>query len=53
MGWHLSHTVAVPLRAIVAVGNDASARVLEKVGFVEAGPEDFEGTICRAFMYPG
>lgn len=53
VGWHLSHTVAVPLRAIVAVGNDASARVLEKVGFVEAGPEDFEGTICRAFMYPG
>lgn len=50
--WHLSHTVAVPLRAIVAVGNDASARVLEKVGFQEVGREDYEGTICRAFMYP-
>lgn len=52
VGWHLSHTVGVPLRAIVAVGNDASARVLEKVGFDEAGLEDFEGTICRAFMHP-
>ena len=52
VGWHLSHTVAVPLRAIVAVGNDASARVLEKVGFDEAGQEDFDGTICRAFIHP-
>jgi ribosomal-protein-alanine N-acetyltransferase len=52
VGWHVSHTVAVPLRAIVAVGNDASARVLEKVGFAEAGHEDFDGTICRAFVHP-
>jgi ribosomal-protein-alanine N-acetyltransferase len=52
VGWHLSHTVDVPLRAIVAVGNDASARVLAKVGFEEAGREDFEGTICRAFVHP-
>jgi len=52
VGWHLSHTVAVPLRAIVAVGNDASARVLEKVGFDEVGQEDFDGTICRAFVHP-
>ncbi|WP_244884810.1 GNAT family N-acetyltransferase [Janibacter anophelis] len=52
VGWHLSHTIAVPLRAIVAVGNDASARVLEKVGFDEAGQEDFDGTPCRAFTHP-
>ena len=48
----MSHTVATPLRAIVAVRNDASARVLEKVGFEEAGQADFEGTICRAFTHP-
>ena len=52
VGWHLAHTVALPLRAIVAVGNDASARVLEKVGFDEVGEEDFDGTSCRTFMYP-
>lgn len=39
-------------RAIVAVGNDASARVLEKVGFDEVGEEDFDGTLCRAFVHP-
>jgi RimJ/RimL family protein N-acetyltransferase len=49
--WHLAHAVAVPLRAIVAVGNDASARVLEKVGFDEDGEEDVEGTMCRAFVH--
>ncbi|WP_244928180.1 GNAT family N-acetyltransferase [Nocardioides sp. W7] len=52
VGWHLLHTVAVPLRAIVAVGNDASARVLEKIGFDEDGKEDFDGTMCRAFVHP-
>jgi ribosomal-protein-alanine N-acetyltransferase len=52
VGWHLSHTAAVPLRAIVAVGNDASARVLEKVGFDEAGQEDLNGPICRTFVHP-
>jgi RimJ/RimL family protein N-acetyltransferase len=50
--WHLSHTAAVPLRAIVALGNDASVRVLEKVGFDEMGREEFDGTICRAFVHP-
>ena len=50
--WHLAHAVAVPLRAIVAVGNDASARVLEKVGFQEVGQEDFDGILCRSFRHP-
>lgn len=44
VGWHLSHTADVPLRGVVAVGNDASVRVLEKVGLHEVGQEDFEGT---------
>jgi RimJ/RimL family protein N-acetyltransferase len=52
VGWHLSNAVNVPLRALVAVGNDASARILEKIGFSEGGQEDFEGTICRVFAYP-
>lgn len=52
VGWHLTHTVDVPLRAIVEVGNDASVRVLEKVGFHEDGHEDYEGIRCRAFAYP-
>ncbi len=50
--WHLAHAVAIPLRAIVAVGNDASVRVLEKVGFDEVGREEFDGVICRAFVHP-
>jgi len=50
--WHLAHAVAVPLRAIVAAGNDASARVLEKVGFDEVGHEDFRGIPCRSFTHP-
>jgi [ribosomal protein S5]-alanine N-acetyltransferase len=50
--WHLAHAVAVPLRAIVAVGNDASARVLEKVGFDEVGQEDLDGIPCRSFAHP-
>jgi RimJ/RimL family protein N-acetyltransferase len=52
VGWHLSHAAGVPLRAIVAVGNEASGRVLQKVGFREVGTEDHEGTICRSFAYP-
>lgn len=52
VGWHRAHGMAVPLRGTVAVGNDASARVLEKVGFDEVGREDYDGTICRAFLYP-
>lgn len=50
--WHLAHAAAVPLRAIVALGNDASARVLEKVGFDEVGLEDFDGFPCRSFTHP-
>jgi len=52
VGWHLSHVPAVVLRALAAVGNDPSVRVLEKVGFHEVGTEDFAGTICRSFVYP-
>jgi ribosomal-protein-alanine N-acetyltransferase len=52
VGWHMSHAAAVPLRAIVAVGNEASGRVLQKVGFREVGTEDYDGTICRSFVYP-
>jgi RimJ/RimL family protein N-acetyltransferase len=52
VSWHLSHAAAVPLRALVAVGNDASGRVLDKVGFREAGTEDYHGTTCRSFVYP-
>jgi RimJ/RimL family protein N-acetyltransferase len=51
VGWHLAHAAGVPLRAIVAVGNDASIKVLEKVGFDEVGLEDFEGTTCLSFVY--
>jgi [ribosomal protein S5]-alanine N-acetyltransferase len=50
--WHLAHAVDIPLRAIVALGNDTSVRVLEKVGFDEVGGEDFDGTPCRAFVHP-
>ena len=50
--WHLATATAVPLRAIVAVGNDASATVLEKVGFDEIGQEDFDGIPCRSFIHP-
>ncbi len=51
VGWHLAHAGDVPLRAIVAVGNHASVRVLEKVGFAEVGQEDFEGMTCLSFVY--
>ena len=51
VAWHLAHAAGVPMRAIVAVGNDASIRVLEKVGFDEVGQEDFEGTTCLSFAY--
>jgi ribosomal-protein-alanine N-acetyltransferase len=52
VGWHLSRAAAVPLGAIVAVGNDSSGRALQKVGFREVGTEDYDGTICRSFVYP-
>lgn len=50
--WHLAHALDIPLRAIVALGNDTSVRVLEKVGFDEVGREEFDGTPCRAFVHP-
>jgi len=34
------------------VGNDASVRVLQKVGFDEVGTEVLGGIACRAFRYP-
>jgi [ribosomal protein S5]-alanine N-acetyltransferase len=50
--WHLSDAPGVALRGTVAVGNDSSARVLEKVGFVEVGTRDHSGMVCRTFLYP-
>ncbi|HXH80663.1 GNAT family N-acetyltransferase [Nocardioides sp.] len=52
VGWHREHAVGVPLRALAAVGNDASSRVLEKVGFDEVGREEYDGTVCRVFVHP-
>lgn len=52
VGWHVAHTADVPLRAIVELGNNASVRVLEKVGFRENGEEDHEGIRCWAFEHP-
>jgi [ribosomal protein S5]-alanine N-acetyltransferase len=51
VGWHVSHAGAASLRAIAAVGNHASVRVLEKVGFHEVGTEDFDGTLCHSFVH--
>jgi RimJ/RimL family protein N-acetyltransferase len=50
--WHLTHAPAARLRALVAAGNDASVRVLQKVGFEEVGQEHYDGTMCRSFVYP-
>jgi [ribosomal protein S5]-alanine N-acetyltransferase len=52
VGWHLSRAPAARLRALVAVGNDVSVRFLQKVGFQEVGTEDYDGVICRSFVYP-
>lgn len=51
VGWHQSHAGIVPLRAIAAMGNGASARVLKKVGFHQVGTEDFDGTACHSFVH--
>ncbi|WP_370891584.1 GNAT family N-acetyltransferase [Janibacter sp. GXQ6167] len=50
--WHLTNVGNSLLRAIVHVGNDASARVPKKSGLREYGREDYEGIPCRAFLYP-
>lgn len=50
--WHSSHVPAVPLSAIVAVPNLPSARVLQKIGFHEAGSVSYDGMMCRSFTYP-
>lgn len=52
VGWHLSHADGAQLRAIAAVGNDASVKVLQKAGFVEDGTEDFDGIACHSFAHP-
>ncbi len=49
--WHLAHALQEPLRAIVAIGNDASLRVLEKVGFDQIGQGHVEGTTCMTFVH--
>ncbi len=50
VAWHQIHAQGVPLRGLVAVGNDASARVLMKCGLDEVGEEDYAGTVCRVFL---
>jgi [ribosomal protein S5]-alanine N-acetyltransferase len=50
--WHLANAPSLRLRGVVAVGNDASVRVLEKIGFMEVGTENFHGTLCRMFIHP-
>jgi RimJ/RimL family protein N-acetyltransferase len=50
--WHLANAPGLRLRGVVAVGNDASVRVLEKTGFEEVGTEDFDGVRCRVFVHP-
>lgn len=50
--WHLAHAPDARLRALVVIGNDASARVLEKIGFQVIGTEDYEGVLCWSFTYP-
>lgn len=52
VAWHRSNAEGTPLKAIAAVENDASVRVLQKVGFVAVGTEDFDGTACHAFVHP-
>lgn len=47
--WHRDHAADCALYAYVAVGNSASRRVLEKVGFDSIGPEDHSGTPCELF----
>ncbi|MDP9182630.1 MAG: GNAT family N-acetyltransferase [Actinomycetota bacterium] len=50
--WHLSNAPHARLRALVVLGNDASVRVLDKVGFQKAGTEDYQGTLCWKYVYP-
>lgn len=50
--WHMANAPTLRLRGVVAVGNDASVRVLEKTGFDEVGTEDFHGAMCRMFVHP-
>lgn len=50
--WHRSNAADAQLRGLVAVGNDASIRVLEKVGFQRQGTEDYEGTLCWNYAFP-
>jgi RimJ/RimL family protein N-acetyltransferase len=52
VAWHLSNARHAGLRALVVVGNDASGRVLDKVGFQKAGTEDYQGTLCWKYVYP-
>ena len=52
VGWHLAHAPTSSLRGLVVTGNEASVRVLEKIGFRGAGTADYEGVLCRTFIYP-
>lgn len=50
--WHLAKAPHARLRALVVAGNDASGRVLDKVGFQRTGTEDYQGVLCWAYVYP-
>ena len=50
LDWHRHNAPGIPLRALVAVGNDASARVCSKAELIEVGAEDFAGVPCRVFV---
>lgn len=52
VAWHLDHAPGASLSALVVAGNDASARVLAKTGFVEVGRVDYRGAECRDFAHP-
>jgi hypothetical protein len=46
-------TPTIPLRALVEVGNDASASVLRKVRFEPSGTEAYGERLCLVFVHPG
>ncbi len=50
--WHLTHAAGCPLYAHVAVGNPASRRVLEKVGFDHVGTADRADVPYDLFRLP-
>lgn len=52
VAWHRSHAPSIPLWAHVAIGNGASARVLERAGFDCVGNEQCHGMASQLFRLP-